>query len=131
VRCKQQLIHYNPAIAGAEQALAGVGEQAATAASDLALSEVGLNQAINQASQTGTPFQLASKTPIGEAFSPVAQPIAPSKITQLSGFSATPQMSPALTQAQGLAETAGLNSISAASRTCQFAGSAGRIAGSN
>jgi hypothetical protein len=97
----------NPAIAGAEQALAGVGEQAATAASDLALSEVGLNQAINQASQTGTPFQLASKTPIGEAFSPVAQPIAPSKITQLSGFSATPQMSPALTQAQGLAETAG------------------------
>jgi hypothetical protein len=51
----------NPAIAGAEQALAGVGEQAATAASDLALSEVGLNQAINQASQAGTPFQLASK----------------------------------------------------------------------
>jgi hypothetical protein len=97
----------NPQIAGAEQALAGVGEQAATAASDLALSEVGLNQAINQASQAGTPFQLASKTPIGEAFSPVAQPIAPSKITQLSGFSATPQMSPALTQAQGLAETAG------------------------
>jgi hypothetical protein len=97
----------NPQIAGAEQALAGVGEQAATAASDLALSEVGLNQAINQASQAGTPFQLASKTPIGEAFSPVAQPIAPSKITQLSGFSATPQMSPALTQAQGLVETAG------------------------
>jgi hypothetical protein len=51
----------NPQIAGAEQALAGVGEQAATAASDLALSEVGLNQAINQASQAGTPFQLASK----------------------------------------------------------------------
>ena len=97
----------NPQIAGAEQALAGVGEQAATAASDLALSEVGLNQAINQASQTGTPFQLASKTPIGEAFSPVAQPIAPSKIVKLSDFSATPQMSPALTQAQGLAETAG------------------------
>jgi len=97
----------NPQIAGAEQALAGVGEQAATAASDLALSEVGLNQAINQASQTGTPFQLASKTPIGEAFSPVAQPIAPSKIVKLSDFSATPQMSPALTQAQSLAETAG------------------------
>jgi len=97
----------NPQIAGAEQALAGVGEQAATAASDLALSEVGLNQAINQASQAGTPFQLASKTPIGEAFSPVAQPIAPSKIVKLSDFSATPQMSPALTQAQSLAETAG------------------------
>jgi hypothetical protein len=39
----------NPQIAGAEQALAGVGEQAATAASDLALSEVGFKQAINQA----------------------------------------------------------------------------------
>jgi hypothetical protein len=98
----------NPAIAGAEQALAGVGEQAATAASDLALSEVGLNQAINQASQTGTPFQLASKTPIGEAFNPIAQPSAPSMIAQPSAFTgATPQMSPALTQAQGLAETAG------------------------
>jgi hypothetical protein len=98
----------NPAIAGAEQALAGVGEQAATAASDLALSEVGLNQAINQASQAGTPFQLASKTPIGEAFSPIAQPSAPSMIAQPSAFTgATPQMSPALTQAQGLAETAG------------------------
>jgi hypothetical protein len=98
----------NPQIAGAEQALAGVGEQAATAASDLALSEVGLNQAINQASQAGTPFQLASKTPIGEAFSPIAQPSAPSMIAQPSAFTgATPQMSPALTQAQGLAETAG------------------------
>jgi hypothetical protein len=84
----------NPAIAGAEQALAGVGEQAATAASDLALSEVGLNQAINQASQAGTPF-----TQTGQAFSPVAQPSAFTGVT--------PQMSPALTQAQGLAETAG------------------------
>jgi hypothetical protein len=84
----------NPAIAGAEQALAGVGEQAATAASDLALSEVGLNQAINQASQAGTPF-----TQTGQAFSPVAQPNAFTGVT--------PQMSPALTQAQGLAETAG------------------------
>ena len=92
----------NPAIAGAEQALAGVGEQAATAASDLALSEVGLNQAINQASQAGTPF-----TQTGQAFSPVAQPSAPIMIAQPSAFTgATPQMSPALTQAQGLAETA-------------------------
>jgi hypothetical protein len=93
----------NPQIAGAEQALAGVGEQAATAASDLAQSQVGLNQAINQASQAGTPF-----TPTGQAFSPVAQPSAPSMIAQPSAFTgATPQMSPALTQAQGLAETAG------------------------
>jgi hypothetical protein len=93
----------NPQIAGAEQALAGVGEQAATAASDLALSEVGLNQAINQASQAGTPF-----TQTGQAFSPVAQPSAPIMIAQPSAFTgATPQMSPALTQAQGLAETAG------------------------
>jgi hypothetical protein len=122
----------NPSIAGAEQALAGVGEQAATAASDLALSEVGLNQAINQASQTGTPFQIASKTRIGEAFSPVAQPEVFSSTAQPSALTfSTPQMSPALTQAQGFGRNSWTNSVSAASRTCQLARPTGRIAESN
>jgi hypothetical protein len=46
----------NPQIAGAEQALAGVGEQAATAATDLARSQVNLGQTASQAMQGTQPL---------------------------------------------------------------------------
>jgi len=64
----------NPAIAGAEQALAGVGEQAATAASDLARSQaaqsagqsaqqstIGGKGGVSAAGQGGTPLNIAQQ----------------------------------------------------------------------
>lgn len=91
----------NPTIAGAEEALTGVGKEIGATTADLARSQAGLDAAINQ-------VPTANMNPLtgsaGEAFSPVGGPV------PQATFGGSAMMSPAqvsLTPAQAAVENAG------------------------